>query len=361
MNPEGNGGAEFPAHILSRAPVRINDIGGWTDTWFAGHGRVLNLAAAPGVETRIRVSPNPGHEKRRVRVHARDFGETFEVDPEAPDLTFHPLLQAAVASVPIPEQVRLEIDLGSSVPAGISVGTSAAVCVSLLGGLYRLLKADLSPEEISRLAHRVETERLGWQSGIQDQICAALGGICYIDMPDYPQAHIERLSVPDSIYAELDSRLDVVYLGSSHHSSALHEQVIAALEGEGPGFEELRKLREFPVKARSCLLDGDLEGYGEAMRRNNACQRALHPDLVSAQAEAVIAVAEAHGAQGWKVNGAGGRGGSLTLLGSPEPELRKRMRAAVEGMGRGIRILPLRLSRSGLTIQADVTVCPTVP
>ena len=108
MNPEGNDGAGYPDLILSRAPVRINDIGGWTDTWFAGHGRVLNLAAAPGVETRIRVSNNPEHRKRRVHMHARDFGETFEVDPEAPDLARHPLLQAAVASVPIPEPVRVD-------------------------------------------------------------------------------------------------------------------------------------------------------------------------------------------------------------------------------------------------------------
>jgi D-glycero-alpha-D-manno-heptose-7-phosphate kinase len=353
MNPVEAGGADFPTRILSRAPVRINDIGGWTDTWFAGHGRVLNLAAAPGVETRIRVLPNPKGEKRRIRVCARDFGETFDVDPEAPDLTLHPLLQAAVASVPIPEEVRLEIDLSSAVPAGISVGTSAAVCVSLLGGLCRLLQADLSPEEISRTAHRVETEKLDWQSGIQDQICASLGGICYIDMPEYPHALIERLRVPDGTYAELDSRLAVVYLGSSHESSALHEQVIAALEDKGPGFEELRKLREFPVEARACLLAGDLETYGEVMKQNNACQAALHPDLVSEEAEAVIAVARVHGAQGWKVNGAGGRGGSLTLLGNPEPDVREAMRAAVEAMGRGIRILPLKLSESGLMVRAE--------
>jgi D-glycero-alpha-D-manno-heptose-7-phosphate kinase len=352
MTPEGNSGGEPPVRILSRAPVRINDIGGWTDTWFAGHGRVLNLAAGPGVETLIRVSPNPQREKRRVRVVARDFGETFLVEPEAPDLAHHPLLQAAIASFPVPEHLRLEIDLGSSVPAGISVGTSAAVCVSLLGGLCRLVGTDAAPEDISRMAHRVETERLGWQSGIQDQICAALGGICYIEMPEYPRAHVERLSIPERFYAELDSRLDVVYLGSSHNSSALHERVIETLEDEGPGFGELGRLRELAAEARSCLLAEDLAGYGEAMRSNTACQRALHADLVSPEAEAVISLAEAHGALGWKVNGAGGRGGSLTLLGSRDPEARKSMQGAIAGMGGGIRILPLRLTDAGLTVRS---------
>jgi len=343
---------EFPSEIVSSAPVRINDIGGWTDTWFAGHGRVLNLAASPGVETKILVLPNPEGEAKRVRVFVRDFGDIIDIDPEAPDLMLHPLLQAAVASVPIPREIRLEVSLGSTVPAGISVGTSAAVCVSLLGGLCRLQQEGSSPEKISSLAHRVETEKLGWQSGIQDQICASLGGACYIDMPDYPHARIEKLSIPARTWKELDSRLLVVYLGRSHSSSALHQQVIAALEGEGPGSRELGELRELPAEARAALLEEDLAAYGDVMKRNTACQAALHPDLVGPEAEAVIALAREHRAWGWKVNGAGGRGGSLTLLGSPEPGLQKEMQAALEAMGRGIRILALRLSASGLTVRS---------
>ena len=29
--------------ITASAPVRICDCGGWTDTWFAGHGRVFHI------------------------------------------------------------------------------------------------------------------------------------------------------------------------------------------------------------------------------------------------------------------------------------------------------------------------------
>jgi D-glycero-alpha-D-manno-heptose-7-phosphate kinase len=39
--------------IHARAPIRVNDIGGWTDTWFAGEGKVLNLAVMPAVEVQI--------------------------------------------------------------------------------------------------------------------------------------------------------------------------------------------------------------------------------------------------------------------------------------------------------------------
>ncbi len=33
--------------IRATAPLRINDIGGWTDTWFSGEGKVLNMAMSP--------------------------------------------------------------------------------------------------------------------------------------------------------------------------------------------------------------------------------------------------------------------------------------------------------------------------
>ncbi len=353
MISELAGFREYPREIVSKAPVRINDIGGWTDTWFAGHGRVLNLAASPGVETRIRVLPNPQEEARRVRILVRDYDVTLEIEPEAPDLKVHPLLQATVASVPIPRSIRLEVSLDSAVPPGISVGTSAAVCVSLLGGLRRLHEEMPEPEGISSLAQRVETEKLGWQSGIQDQICAAMGGACYIDMPEYPHAQTEKLSIPCSIWEELDSRLLVVYLGRSHNSSALHEQVIATLDkGEGGTHAVLEDLRRLPAQARSSLLGGDLDAYGEAMKRNTASQAALHPELVGPEAREVIDMARRCGACGWKVNGAGGRGGSLTLLIGPEPGAREEIRTALEAMGKGIRILPLRLSDSGLTIQS---------
>ena len=41
--------------------------------------------------------------------------------------------------------------------------------------------------------------------------------------------------------------------------------------------------------------------------------------LISPTSDALIDIARAHGAIGWKVNGAGGDGGTVTLLGSDDP------------------------------------------
>lgn len=340
-----------PLIVHASAPLRLNDIGGWTDTWFSGEGRVLNLAISPPVEVLVKVFENKARKKERVLVHAEDYGDTFLVNPDKPSYDVHPFLQAAINSLPITMENKLEIHVFSRVPAGSSIGTSAAVCIALLGALSQLTSRKHSLDEIISLAHRVETDKLGLQSGIQDQICAAYGGVCFIHMVRYPQAVVDRLPLDEKIWQELNLRLCLIYLGRSHSSSALHEEVISSLEKAGPHFGEMRRLGDLADKAKECLLQGDLESYGKVMVQNNECQRSLHPRLISEEADSVIEIAKKHRATGWKVNGAGGKGGSLTILSSPVEDQKVRMLTEIDSLGQGIRYIPISLSKRGLTVE----------
>jgi D-glycero-alpha-D-manno-heptose-7-phosphate kinase len=128
----------------------------------------------------------------------------------------------------------------------------------------------------------------------------------------------------------------------------MHEKVIAELEAGGPQLEVLKRLAAAAGEARDALKAGDLDAYGAAMVRNNECQRALYSGLVSSEADAAAAVARRHGAPGWKVNGAGGRGGSMTVLAPGDDGARRRMVEELEGLGRGIRVLPTALAPQGV-------------
>jgi len=74
--------------------------------------------------------------------------------------------------------------------------------------------------------------------------------------------------------------------------------------------------------------------------------------LVDADAQRVIDIAQAHGAIGWKVNGAGGAGGSLTLLCGPLSHGKRTMIREIEQeSSRSDRLftnIPIYLSRFGL-------------
>jgi len=335
--------------INSRAPIRICDLGGWTDTWFAGYGNVLNIAVHPLVQCQIQVRGGSEREGR-VMIVAENFGDRYLVDRESGTYGKHPLLEAAIEAMTVPRDLDLEIYLYSDAPPGGSTGTSASVAVALIGALDLLTPERMTPLQVAAKAHQIETEYLGLQSGIQDQIAAACGGICYLEMEHYPEARVTPISLPDETWWELETRLSLIYIGRSHNSSAVHEKVIAELKKEGPNCTRLNALRDFPVRGRNALEAGDLAAFGQAMIENTRAQAALHPSLVSDLAGDIIDIANRHGALGWKVNGAGGEGGSLTLLNNGSQSGRRAMVQDILALDQSIREIPITLCRHGLLV-----------
>jgi len=86
------------------------------------------------------------------------------------------------------------------------------------------------------------------------------------------------------------------------------------------------------------------------MIENTEAQAELHPRLVSEDARKVIEIAKAHGALGWKVNGAGGEGGSLTILCGPSMSQKRAMIRAIEQTNPLFQNIPIYLSRFGLRV-----------
>ncbi len=117
----------------------------------------------------------------------------------------------------------------------------------------------------------------------------------------------------------------MVLLGGGHSSSDLHRRVIGRLEGLGPECPDLQVMRQCAAEAIRAFEAEDLAALGLAMSANTDAQRRLHDDLVCRDADAVIAAARAHGAAGWKVNGAGGEGGSLAILGAESADAQRAM------------------------------------
>ena len=335
--------------IHATAPIRICDNGGWTDTWFARHGKVFNIAVQPLVRVRIDVYPR-GSREARVVLDARNYSARYAPALEASAWGPHPLLEAAFREIPPPADADVEVTIESAAPAGASTGTSSAVLVALLGALDRLASGGRPPQEIANAAHRTETVHLGRQCGVQDQLASAFGGANFIEITEYPHAVVHQLPLPDAICAELQRRVALIYLGRAHSSTLVHEKVVHRLERHGPDCAELDALRAAAERARDALVAGDLDALGSAMRDNTAVQAQLHPDLVHRDARRITEIAAAHGAVGWKVNGAGGDGGSITLLASARPgAVGAMVRAIVEDNPRLVSV-PIAISREGLRV-----------
>ncbi|PIE36497.1 GHMP kinase [candidate division KSB3 bacterium] len=336
--------------IRSVAPIRINDLGGWTDTWFAEYGYVLNIGVYPYVQCEIQVYKHIEPEYERIVIVAENYGDRYTLNPDNIVYSKHPLIEAAFDEIGVPDNIAIEVTIYSSAPGGCSTGTSAAVSVALIGALDALTPGCLTPNEVAVTAHRIETNRLHLQSGIQDQLCSAYGGICFIEMHQYPKASVSKLDIPNALWWELESRTMVIFLGQSHDSSSVHQQVITRLEGEGKGSPDIERLRQLAIAGKNALYERKIDDYGRAMIANTEAQHSLHPHLVGDRAQQVIDIAKRYHASGWKVNGAGGDGGSVTLLGSANGTTNRAMLEEIEALGNGIRHIPTYFSRYGLRV-----------
>ncbi|KAA3644776.1 MAG: GHMP kinase [Chloroflexi bacterium] len=350
MNTDNKSKPLFTIH--SRAPIRICDNGGWTDTWFAKYGAVFHIAVAPHARVGIAAYPRKVSNKQ-VTLHVSNYGDEYTFNPGDQPWLKHPLLEAAIAQMGVLEEYACRITIGSDAPAGMSTGTSAAVTVALIGALDILNESGLSRPEIAYGAHAVETEMLGQQSGIQDQLASAYGGINYIEMHAYPEASVTQIQLDDEQLADLEQRLILVFLGKAHSSSNVHEKVIADLEDIGPQDQRLDALRRAAERSQKAVGKGDWLALGEAMLFNTAAQEQLHSELVSEDARTAIRMARRYGALGWKVNGAGGDGGSLTILCGEDVEQQRQMVEEIKTTNPLFQTIPIKLDQKGLVCSRE--------
>jgi D-glycero-alpha-D-manno-heptose-7-phosphate kinase len=325
----------------SRAPVRLDLAGGWTDVPpFAERegGAVVNLAVNRYTYASLRERAGAS-----VRLRSDDYDAVVEAR-SVDELHYNGTLDLPKAALKRMGVRRgVELTTRSDAPPGSGLGTSAAMGVALIGVLDAFGGARLSPAERAALATALEIEELRIAGGKQDQLAAALGGVNYLEFgPHAP--HSAPLQLHSGVRNELEKRLVLCYSGMSRLSGDIIQRVQHAYNaGEPATCEALRTMRDLAQVTRTALLDGAVDDLGPILRLNWRCQRALHPSVTTVDVDRLFAAAETQGALGGKACGAGG-GGCLLFLAAPdaERELRRALLAA------GAQIVDFNLDQAGL-------------
>lgn len=226
-------------------------------------------------------------------------------------------MASVLADLSVPPTPGIAVEIRSAVPPGASLGTSASVVVALIAALRTLTGQVVDPARTASAAHHVEVARVGREAGIQDQWAAATGGASLLSINPYPHGHVEPIALSSSVVHALDLRLRTVVFGP-HDSSEVHREVIRAIVRDGSpdpnAVRCLRHLAELASEAAAALGTGDLDEWARVLRAGTDTQQRMHAELVGRHHQAAIEGARRLGATGWKVNGAGGQGGSLTVL-----------------------------------------------
>lgn len=334
--------ASKPSQVIrSRAPVRVDFAGGWTDVALFCQetpGAVVNAAfnsySMATVLLKDRPTPEWGEslrlrrtlEEKAVEIYSSDFDVRVEAQRIA-DLELDgnaDLVKAAIKRMDT--QGGFSLITSSSAPPGSGLGTSASMGVALISALAYLSRRHFLGYQLAELASEIERVDLGIRGGKQDHYASAYGGVSFMEFHG-EEVRCCPMALPRGTVLELEQNLVLAYTGKSRLSGDIHEKVTGAFRaGERGTVEAIEGMKRIAHEVKDALFEADLEKFAHLMLENWAAQKALHPSVSNDQIEEAFQAAMEAGAVGGKACGAGGGG---CLLFYCRPDTKHRVRRAL--------------------------------
>jgi D-glycero-alpha-D-manno-heptose-7-phosphate kinase len=207
--------------------------------------------------------------------------------------------------------------MASNVPAGTGLGSSSAVAVAFLKGLYTLKQVPLSKAELAEMACDIELATLKMPIGRQDQYASAFGGLNAIHFTR-AGIDVEPLDLTGACLSELEQSTMLFYTGLTHDSSViLRDQHAPAPDVKRRNVEHLHTIKRLAHEARASLVAGEPCRLGPILDQTWEAKKALSEAISNPFIDRAYRAARQAGAMGGKIAGAGG-GGFLVLYCPPD-------------------------------------------
>jgi len=231
--------------------------------------------------------------------------------------------------------------VGSTIPVGSGLSSSAALEVATGFGLGKLFGPELSGPELATMCQRVENEFVGVNCGIMDQFIVSLGQRGHALLIDCRSLEYTPVPLPGGcdvvicdtkkrrglVDSEYNTRRQECERGASILGvRALRDVTLQQLQEHRDDMDPVtfRRCRhvvsenERTLAAVSALRSGDLTRFGELM---NASHRSLRDDyeVSCAELDAMVSAAwEQPGTLGSRMTGAGFGGCTVSLVRSAD-------------------------------------------
>ena len=334
--------------IESKAPTRIDLAGGTLDIWplylFHEGALTVNCAITRFASCVIETAPESS---RRIVLASRDTQRkesfaSFDALVRARRYKL-PLLAHLVRAFRPAQGFTLTTD--SEAPAGAGIGGSSAMAVAICAALDRLTGAGLSRENWIHISRDVEAIVIRVPTGTQDHYPPAFGGAASIVLA----AGGERRETVACDLDELERRLVLCFTGKPRQHGINNWEVFKRqIDGDRRVAHSLEKISMIAQAMRGALDQNRWSEVGRLMREEWEFRRRNLRTISTPLIDKVISAARRNGALSGKVCGAGG-GGCVTLV--IEPDARAQVEAVI--VAAGAKLLPLRIDRAGVLVQAD--------
>ncbi len=245
---------------------------------------------------------------------ARTYVVRSEPQPDDPALVVAARLLLTHLRQPVPD---LCVILHSTIPVASGLGSGAAATTALLRALSAALGQPLDNETLNALVYEIEKLYHGTPSGIDNSVVVYEQPVYFVRGQP-----IETFRIGAPLY------LLVADTGQASPTHVAVGDVRRLREAEPDRIDAvLERIGAVVRSARTAIEQGDLPTLGRLARENQALLREL--TVSSEVLERLIGAAEAAGAAGAKLSGAG-RGGNLIAFVAAEmaPAVAGALRAA---------------------------------
>lgn len=237
---------------FDRGWVRLEGSWGLADT--IAPDTIASDASAPGANARSESASSASAPETSLSAGSPPRVATLTRradEPPATDVAFR-LLEAARAALGVEEGVCIRVE--SDLTPGTGLGGSAAAAVALLAAFREALGEPLRPQHLATHASLLEREALGLRCGLQDQLCAAEGGI--LDLRFFDDGfHLHHIDVAPDLARELQAGLllldtrvrrvsgEILDVANDGRATDLSADLVAAADDTARGF----RLGELPL------------------------------------------------------------------------------------------------------------------
>jgi D-glycero-alpha-D-manno-heptose-7-phosphate kinase len=332
--------------LIARAPVRISFAGGGTDlpAYYREHG---GLVVSTSIDKHFYVIANLNGVDS-VQITSSDYRTYFR------QRRGEPLIWDGDLALPRAFLHEFGIDngialfLASEVPPGTGLGSSSTVSVALAKALGTLSGLKLTNGELAELASHVEIEKLGMPIGRQDQYAAAFGGLNAIHF-ERDRVWVEPIDCPAEVERAFERRIMLFFTRASRlAASILKDQQAAAAQRSAPVVSSLHEIKAMAQRTIDLLRVGDLDAYGNLLHESWQIKKRLANGISNPKIDEWYDDAQANGALGGKITGAGG--GGFLMLYCTEP-YQDAVTNALEA--KGLVRMDFHFERSGALVLMD--------
>lgn len=332
--------------VRARSPLRLGLAGGGTDLDLYSRrfgGAVLNAT----IDRYAFASIRP-REDGRVAFEACDLGrdEVHDAAPALPRSTlplhrgvYERMIRDHCGGEPLAVSVTTTVDA----PLGSGLGSSSALVVALIEAYRAYLDLPLARYDVAHLAYEIERIDLDLAGGRQDQYAAVFGGINFLEFLRDGEVIVNPLRFSEGVVSELESSLVVCFSGQSRASDAIIRQQTEGLVAQSAEvLEAMHQLRHDAVDMKRAIMAGDIPAVAALFERSWIAKKKTAAGISSEAIERLEAVAQANGAIGAKVSGAGGGGFMMFMV-----PVERRFRLITSLVEAGAQAHPVKFSERG--------------